>query len=109
MITGEIDAGSRHESGKASDKVLWTEQDVRGGGLNLKTTERFTRVAPDRVHYAFQVEDSDTWVEPWGGEYEFAAVAGKVYEYACHEGNYGLSGILAGGRSADRVKAATGK
>ncbi|MFT3723310.1 MAG: hypothetical protein QM773_06950 [Hyphomonadaceae bacterium] len=81
-------------------------QDVRGGGSGIKTTERFTRVAPDRLHYAFNVEDPGTWVEPWGGEYEFAAVKGRVYEYACHEGNYGLAGILAGGRSADRAKAA---
>jgi hypothetical protein len=84
------------------------EQGVRGGGPRLKTTERFTRVAPDRLHYAFNVEDPDTWVEPWGGEYEFAGVKGNVYEYACHEGNYGLTGILAGGRSADRAKAAAG-
>ncbi len=79
------------------------QQSVRGGGPNLKATERFTRVAPDRIHYAFHVEDPETWVEPWGGEYEFAAVEGNVYEYACHEGNYGLSNILAGGRAADRV------
>jgi len=81
------------------------EQGVRGGGPNTKTTERFTRVAPDRLHYAFNVEDKDTWVEPWGGEYEFAAVKGNVYEYACHEGNYGLTGILTGGRLADSAKA----
>lgn len=85
------------------------QQGVRGGGPGLRTTERFTRVAPDRLHYAFNVEDADTWVEPWGGEYEFAAVKGNVYEYACHEGNYGLTGILAGGREADRAKAAAVK
>jgi hypothetical protein len=85
------------------------EQSVRGGGPKLKTTERFTRVAPDRLHYAFNVEDPDTWVEPWGGEYEFAAVQGQVYEYACHEGNYGLTGILAGGRQTDRLRAAGNK
>jgi hypothetical protein len=85
------------------------EQSVRGGSARLKTTERFTRVAPDRLHYAFNVDDPDTWVEPWGGEYEFAAVKGQVYEYACHEGNYGLADILAGGRQADRLKAAARK
>ena len=74
---------------------------LRGGGPKLKVTERFTRVAPDRVHYAFDVADPDTWAEPWGGEYEFAAVKGNVYEYACHEGNYGLHGILAGARADD--------
>lgn len=84
------------------------EQDVRGGGENLKTTERFTRVAPDRIHYAFQVEDPDTWIEPWGGEYEFAA-ANHVYEYACHEGNYGLANILSSGRVNDAKSAAVRK
>ncbi len=76
-------------------------QNVRGGGPNMKVTERFTRVAEDRVHYAFDVQDPETWVEPWGGEYEFASVDGHVYEYACHEGNYGLYGILAGARADD--------
>jgi hypothetical protein len=85
------------------------QQSVRGGGPNLKLTERFTRVAPDRIHYAFHVEDPETWVEPWGGDYEFAAVKGHVYEFGCHEGNYGLTNILSGGRSADRVNAAAGK
>jgi hypothetical protein len=83
-------------------------QNVRGGGPNMKVTERFTRVADDRLHYAFEVNDPDTWAEPWGGEYEFAAVNDHVYEYACHEGNYGLSGILSGAR-ADEVKAAAAR
>ncbi len=77
------------------------KQNLRGGGPNLKLTERFTRVAEDRLHYAFDVRDPQTWAEPWGGEYEFAAVDGAVYEYACHEGNYGLSGILSGARADD--------
>ena len=66
---------------------------------------RFTRVAPDRVHYGFDVEDKDTWAEPWGGEYEFAALGGLVYEYACHEGNYAMPGMLGGSRAADRAEA----
>jgi hypothetical protein len=77
------------------------QQNVRGAGPKLKVTERFTRVAPTRLHYAFKVEDPDTWVEPWGGEYEFNA-ASDVYEYACHEGNYGLEGILAGARDEEK-------
>jgi hypothetical protein len=81
-------------------------QNLRGGGPNMKVTERFTRVAEDRLHYAFHVEDPETWVEPWGGEYEFAAVNDHVYEYACHEGNYGLSGILAGAREDEKKAAA---
>jgi hypothetical protein len=59
----------------------------------LKVTERFTRVADDRLHYAFEVEDPLVWEEPWGGEYEFGPSDG-VYEYACHEGNYALENAL---------------
>ncbi|HET9160357.1 MAG TPA: hypothetical protein VFN88_07070 [Caulobacteraceae bacterium] len=77
-------------------------QNVRGGDENLKVTERFTRVGPDRLHYAFKVEDPTVWAQPWGGEYEFSATSG-IYEYACHEGNYGLEGILAGARAEDKV------
>jgi len=67
----------------------------------LKVTERFTRVAENRLHYSFTVEDPKVWAEPWGGEYEFWASEG-IYEYACHEGNTGMEGILAGGRADDR-------
>jgi len=56
---------------------------------DLKVTERFTRVAEDRLLYQFNVEDPKVWAEPWGGEYEFSRSPG-VYEYACHEGNYAM-------------------
>jgi hypothetical protein len=77
-----------------------TDQNLRGGDGNLKVTERFTRVGSNRLHYAFKVEDPTVWGQPWGGEYEFGATNG-IYEYACHEGNYGLEGILAGAREED--------
>ena len=83
-------------------------QSVRGSGPNLKVTEKFTRVAPDRLLYQFTVEDKDVWAEPWGGEYEFNAENGDVYEYACHEGNYGLQNILAGARAEDAEAASGG-
>jgi hypothetical protein len=78
-----------------------TDQNLRGGDANLKVTERFTRVGPDRLHYAFRMEDPTVWAKPWGGEYEFGAQS-AIYEYACHEGNYGLEGILAGARDEER-------
>jgi len=59
--------------------------------------------------YEFVVDDPSTWVKPWTDQMTMTATQGPIYEYACHEGNYGLTGILAGGRSADRVKAAAGK
>ena len=73
-------------------------QSIRGSGPKLKVTEKFTRVAADRLLYQFTVEDPDTWAQPWSGEYEFASIPGDVYEYACHEGNYGLQNILGGTR-----------
>jgi hypothetical protein len=69
----------------------------RGASEDLKVTERFTRTGPDRMLYQFKVEDPKTWVEPWGGEYEFTRGT-RVFEYACHEGNYALEDILAGAR-----------
>lgn len=76
-------------------------QAFMGAWEKLKVTERFTRVGKDRMLYQFQVEDPSVWDAPWGGEYEFSTASGPVYEYACHEGNYGLMNILAGARAGD--------
>ncbi|MDX1384613.1 MAG: hypothetical protein R3190_13255 [Thermoanaerobaculia bacterium] len=76
-------------------------QKFYGASEELQVTERFTRVAEDRLLYQFTVEDPLVWEEPWGGEYEFWASPG-IYEYACHEGNHGLYNILAGGRAEER-------
>ena len=81
---------------------------MMGSWKNLKVTERFTRVAPDRLDYKFTVEDPTMWAEPWGGEYEFHPMKGVIYEYACHEGNYALPGILSGNKS-DYEKAEAAK
>ncbi len=81
-----------------------------GGSDQMKITERFTRVSPTRLHYAFMIEDAKTWAKPWGGEYEFTASPG-IYEYACHEGNYALANILSGARHREaeaKVKPASG-
>ena len=79
------------------------EQVFRGASEHLKVTERLTPVGRDRMHYGFWVEDASVFSQPWGGEYEFSRTRGPVYEYACHEGNYGLVGILQGAREEDRT------
>ncbi len=76
-------------------------QRYMGGSDQLTVTERFTRVSPTRLFYAFTMEDPKTWAKPWGGEYEFTSSRG-LYEYACHEGNYGLPDILAGARAEEK-------
>ena len=78
-------------------------QVFRGSAENLKVTERFTAVGPDRMHYGFWVEDPTVFAQPWGGEYEFSRQKGMVYEYACHEGNYGLANILSGARHEEKT------
>jgi hypothetical protein len=77
-----------------------------GAWKDLKVTERFTRVGPDRILYRFTVEAPSVWDKPWGGEYEFHPLKGQLYEYACHEGNHALPGILSGARAEERQAAA---
>ena len=77
-----------------------------GAWKDLKVTEWFTRVGKDRLFYRFTVEAPSVWDRPWGGEYEFHPLKGQVFEYACHEGNYALPGILAGARAEERRAAA---
>jgi hypothetical protein len=81
-------------------------QQFIGSWKNLKVTEWFTRVSPDKILYRFQVEDPTLWDKAWGGEYTFNTLKGIVYEYACHEGNYALPGILAGAREKEKQEAA---
>src|SRR6201996_2218353 len=70
-----------------------------GAWKDLKVTERFTRVGPQRILYQFRVQDPSVWDREWGGEYEFRASKGRIFEYACHEGNYALGNMLAGARA----------
>src|SRR5271155_4625970 len=74
---------------------------IKGAWRELKVTERFTRVAPHRILYKFKVEDPSVWDRPWSGEYEFSPSKGRIFEYACHEGNYALEGILSGMRAGE--------
>lgn len=64
----------------------------------LRVLERFTRVDDDTILYTFEVRDPLTYVEPWGGEIPMERFDDHVYEYACHEGNYGFEGVLRGAR-----------
>ena len=65
---------------------------------DAKVTERFTRLSDDKLLYRFTVDDPKVYTQPWTGELPMNAVDDKIYEYACHEGNYALPGILAGAR-----------
>jgi len=63
-----------------------------------KVTERFSRIAEDRLLYGFTVEDPVFYAQPWKGEIAYWNDGERIYEYACHEGNYAMQGILQGAR-----------
>ncbi|HJN94084.1 MAG: hypothetical protein CMQ15_16820 [Gammaproteobacteria bacterium] len=69
-----------------------------GSSDQAQITERFTRIDADTLNYDFTVEDSLTWDQTWSGKFPLRRAADPLYEYACHEGNHGLVGILAGWR-----------
>ena len=71
------------------------------GAQNLHVIERFTRAGEDTILYQFTVEDPGMWTRPWSGEMLIAKMTGNLYEYACHEANYGLENTLRGARVAD--------
>jgi hypothetical protein len=66
-----------------------------------KVTERLKRVSASQILYTFEVEDPVYYTQTWHAEMSLTAMKGQVYEYACHEGNYAMEGILAGARDAE--------
>ena len=73
----------------------------RGSSEHMKVTERFTLVDANTIRYQFTVEDPHTWDRPWSGEYPMTRMAEPIYEYACHEGNYGMPNILKAQRAVE--------
>lgn len=80
----------------------WQVAKERLTSEDLVLTERFYRVADDKVHYAFTIEDPALYTQAWTGEMPMYTAEG-LYEYACHEGNYSMPAILAGARRDDVV------
>jgi hypothetical protein len=75
-----------------------------GSTKNMRLVEKWTRVADNRIDYRFTVEDPATWTRPWTAVISWNQ-SGPLYEYACHEDNYGLYGILAGARAEEQQAA----
>ena len=79
----------------------------RGGSENAHVVERFTRLEDGNVLYRFTVEDPTVWTAPWTGEYVWRASDDRIFEYACHEGNYALGNIMRGARLLEKEAPAT--
>ncbi len=75
---------------------------LRGSSPTLHLVERLRRVDADTLLYEFTVDDPTTWTKPWTAQVPMVKADGLIYEYACHEGNYGMFGILSGARAVDK-------
>ena len=89
-----------------TDKILY-----RGAAENLHLTERFTRVGPGEIDSRVTISDSTTFSKPWTLAIAFVNTGEEMFEYACHEGNYGMEGNpqrrargRAGGRHREKVE-----
>jgi len=74
---------------------------VRGSGEGLRLVERFTRTGPSTLLYEFTVDDPASFTKPWSAVLPMTKTDDRLYEYACHEGNYAMTGILRGARAND--------
>jgi len=92
------------------DTTNFSEQTrFRGSGEKLHLTERFTRVDADTIQYEFTVDDPASFTKPWTAQIPMKKSQGPVFEYACHEGNYAMAGMLAGARADEKAAEQAGK
>lgn len=79
----------------------------KNAGRNMHLTERFTLTDPDTLLYEFTVDDPSTFTKPWSAAIPMIRTTGPIYEYACHEGNYGIANVLSGARAQEKTRAAS--
>jgi hypothetical protein len=79
-----------------------TKNLYRGATENMKLIERFSLAPEGLLIYEFTINDPATWTTPWTGRVPLEKLEGELYEYACHEANYGMEGILKGTRADER-------
>jgi hypothetical protein len=111
---------------KAGDSIGWWDGDTlviettnfspeggySGANVNLKLTERLTRVADDLILYRITADDPTTWTRSWTVEVPVTMLSNKenrIYESACHEGNISMTGILGGARALEKEQATKAK
>ena len=98
------------ESANFNAKRQWIPLTSGASGVassaNMTLVERFTRVDDDTLEYTFTLTDTDTWASDWTASMPMQRTDMPLFEYACHEGNYSMEGILSGARADDRAAAA---
>ena len=85
---------------KVETRDFHPQQSFRGSSNEVVMTEEFELLGPEKIRYRFTIDDPLTYTQPWSGEVAMnrKATEERMYEYACHEGNYAFAGILAGAR-----------
>ena len=87
------------------DTTSFTDKtNFRGADENLHVVERFTRTGPDTLLYEFTIDDPTAFTKPWSAQIAMTKTDDRVFEYACHEANYAMTGILRGARAEERGK-----
>jgi len=79
------------------------ETSLPGSTANTKVVERFTRIDADTLKYEFTVTDPSAYTQPWSAMIPLTRIAGPIFEYGCHEGNYALPNILSGIRAQEKA------
>jgi hypothetical protein len=87
-------------------KNFSNETSLRGSSPNLHLTERFTLVDAQTLNYEFTVKDPTTWTKPWTALIPMTKTSDQIFEYACHEANYGMTNLLKGARQVEKDMAA---
>jgi len=86
------------------DTTNFTDRtNFRGAGAGLHLVERLTRIDANAIEYRFTLDDPATWTRAWTVAYPIVKTDGLIYEFACHEGNYGLRDILTGARYEEKI------
>ena len=81
---------------------FYHQADYLGSHVNRQVVERFTRTGADAIAYEFTVTDPTVWTRPWTGMVPWRPTEGPMFEYACHEGNYGMTNLLTSSRAEER-------
>ena len=97
------------ETTNFSDEIVFNSFNCcPGAGEHLRLVERFTRLDDDTIDHRYTVEDSTTYAGPWTASIPLARFDGPIFEYACHEGNYGMENLLRGARVQEGAGRQTG-
>ena len=109
MWTGDSRGHWEGDTLVVETKNFLRETSFRNSSRNLHLVERIRRVSEDVLLYSFTVTDPTTWTQPWSVELPMRQSDLPIFEYACHEGNYGMDGTLTGARAVEKAAANDGQ